>query len=71
MSGLKIVDSFWFSTPLHHFGIVITENEMGVKKARIGMVTGRDQKADEKIIADWGARVPKDAVITFLGQADR
>ena len=69
--SLKIVDSMWFTTPMHHFGMVITENEMGVKKVRIGMAAGKNQKADERLIADWGARVPKDAGIEFLEQADR
>lgn len=69
--ALKIIDTFWFSTPMHHFGMVITENEMGVKKCRIGMVQGQDMEADARTIADWGARVPKDAVIQFLKQADR
>lgn len=68
---LKIIDTIWFTTAMHHFGMVITENEMGVKKVRIGMAAGKDQEADTKRIADWGARVPKSAVIMFLEQADR
>ncbi len=70
--SLKIVDSFWFSNRDGTYGMVITENEMGVKKARIGICSGHaKQKDDEKYIAAWGGRVVKDAVIKFLEQADQ
>jgi hypothetical protein len=68
---LKIIDTFWFSNRDGHYGMVITENEMGVKKCRIGKVFGGDQKLDADYLAAWGGRVVKDAVIKFLQQADR
>jgi hypothetical protein len=69
--SLKIIDTFWFTNRDGTYGMVITENEMGIKKARIGIVGGRDQHRDAKFLASWGGRVPKDAVIKFLEQADR
>jgi len=68
---LKVVDAFWFSNRDGTYGMVITENEMGLRKVRIGLATGIDQKIDTEDIASWGGRVPKDAVIKFLQQADR
>lgn len=70
-NGLKIIDTFWFSNKDGTYGMVITENEMGVKKTRIGKASGVDQKLDAEYIAAWGGRVVKDAVIKFLKQADR
>lgn len=69
--ALKIIDTFWFSNKDGSYGMVITENEMGVKKARIGKVAGWNQKEDAAYLAAWGGRVVKDAVIEFLKQADR
>lgn len=70
--ALKIVDTFWFSNRDGTYGMVITENEMGVKKTRIGMCgPGSNMEEDAKYIAAWGGRVVKDALIKFLEQADR
>jgi len=69
--GLKVIDTFWFSNRDGTYGMVITENEAGVKKARIGKVAGVDQKVDADYLAAWGGRVVKSAVIKFLEQADR
>ncbi len=68
---LKIVDTFWFSNRDGHYRMVITENETGIKKCRIGKVAGADQKRDAEYLAAWGGRVVKSAVIKFLEQADR
>lgn len=69
--ALKIIDTFWFSNKDGTIGMVITENEMGVKKVRIGKASGLAQNLDAGYISAWGGRVPKDAVIEFLKQADR
>jgi hypothetical protein len=69
--ALKVIDTFWFSNRDGTYGMVITENEVGVKKARIGIVAGVDQKKDADYLAAWGGRVVKDAVIEFLKKADR
>ncbi len=66
----NVVDSFWFTNNRGTVGLVLTQNEMGVKKIRIGSVPGFDQKADEQWLAAWGARFPKEGLLCFINQAD-
>ena len=54
---MKVIDSMWFSTVLGQFGFVVGENEMGERKLYAGVVSGRDQKADEQAILSWGNKV--------------
>ena len=52
----KIVESFWF-TGITVIGIVVIEDDIGKRKAYIGLGYGDDQKRDERIIAERGAPV--------------
>lgn len=54
----KIISVTWFQHGGHSFGIVITENSEGVKKAWIGVVAGIDPKKDMINIATTGAKFP-------------
>jgi len=51
---MKVIDSMWFNTMLGHFGLVVGENSLGERNLYGGVVSGLDQKADEKAILDWG-----------------
>lgn len=55
----KILAVEWFTQGQapHHFGIVITENEVGEKKAYIGIADGLEVSTDIQSIADWGCKI--------------
>ena len=57
MGEQKILGSIWFSSLKGHFGIVITDNGCE-EKAYIGLAGGADEEADEKMIAQFGAKFP-------------
>ena len=57
MADVKILGSVWFSSLKGHFGIVVTDNGHE-EKAYIGMCNGEDEKADEILIASYGAKFP-------------
>ena len=52
----KIIESLWF-TGVSTIGIVVTENDVGKRKAYIGLGFGDDPKADEQRIASDGVPV--------------
>lgn len=54
---MKVIDSMWFTTSQGLFGLVVGENEMGERKLYAGVVSGLDQKADERAILSWGNKV--------------
>lgn len=68
---VKVLDSLWFTTSIGTIiGLVLTENDVGVKKIRIGPGIGSaSQEADEKFVAAHGSRLPK-AVAQFIARAD-
>lgn len=69
--ALRVIDKFWFTNQRGTVGMVITENEMGVKKIRIGSVAGFNEKNDADYLAAWGSRVPKEAILEFVSKADK
>jgi len=54
---MKVIDSTWFNNNQGSFGFVVGENEMGERKLYAGVVSGFDQKADERAILSWGNKV--------------
>ena len=54
---MKVLEVIWISTLTGQLGIVLTENMVGEKKARIGMVKGVDQKADIEHIMEFGGKI--------------
>lgn len=55
---MKILDTMWFNSRGGHCGLVIGEDEVtGEKKAYIGVVSGTNEEADTKEVAEWGCRV--------------
>lgn len=71
--SLKIIDSMWISglqIPGVQIGLVITENEIGVKKLRAGLAAGLDVDKDMRLIASHGGRLSKRALLHFLERVD-
>lgn len=58
---MKIKRSIWFTPRGACIGIVIVECDDGTEKAYIGVGHGKDQKADEQLIADYGSKLPLEA----------
>lgn len=59
---MKVIEVIWISSLAGQLGIVLTENEVGEKKARIGVALGADEKADIEYIMEYGGKInPKDA----------
>lgn len=61
----KILGSTWFTPALpaggpKGIGIVLVEDTMGEHRAYIGIGNGINQRADEIVIARWGATFPVD-----------
>lgn len=69
---MKILQSTWFSPVLPPslrwfvpgnvnpiVGVVLTVNEMGVRKGYLGIGEGIDQKEDEGFIAQYGHKLPR------------
>ena len=52
----KIIESFWFRG-VSTIGIVVTENEVGIRKTYMGLGFGDNQKEDEQRIASDGVPV--------------
>ena len=51
---MKILKSTWTSCSSGTIGILVTENDVGYRKARVGIVKGYDESADEKMVAEQG-----------------
>ena len=56
---MTILKKVWFTHLNNTIGIIVCENEMGVRKSYMGMGLGLDEDADAKAISEHGARVPK------------
>lgn len=65
---MKVIDSIWFNTPQGHFGFVVGENERGERKLYGGVVTGLDQKYDEKLILDYGNKISTDMLESIIAR---
>lgn len=51
---MKIIDSLWFTGEFGKIGIVVVKNNGKDIKAYIGLAKGRDEQADERMIAEYG-----------------
>lgn len=63
---MKVIYSTWFTSLNGYAGIVIGEAEDGKRKAYIGIGDGIDEKADERFILEWGAKLPPDLLRKVL-----
>ena len=62
---MKILYSIWF-TATTCIGIVITENEIGERKVRMGLASGFDEQADARRIAETGCRISVDILENII-----
>jgi hypothetical protein len=55
---MRVVEATWFSTFRGTVGIVVTDDEFGGRKARIGICTSTNEKVDTQFIVDHGQEIP-------------
>lgn len=71
---MKIIGTVWFTNMDGHcIGIVTIENDIGERKAYIGLGEGRDEEVDAQHIAENGAPVYKAfirGVLDMLNKVD-
>lgn len=53
----KVIDSMWFSTYPGIFGIVVSEDDSGVRKLTASVVKGINRQEDEKYVISHGTTV--------------
>lgn len=63
---MKIIYSSFFSNRVGTVGLVITENQQGVRKLRCSPVFGLSEDRDKDLIAKWGSTIPENEVKTIL-----
>lgn len=71
---MKILYSTWFTSFNLSLGVVVIENEDGVRKAYLGRALGLDQEADENNIVENGCKVHEsqlEEVLNLLKQASK
>jgi len=66
---MKIIQSWWFAGQVC-VGMVVTENDTGNRKARIGVGKGNNEESDSQLIADYGFEISlvdlQDVIDTIL-----
>lgn len=68
---MKVIDSMWFNTALGCFGFVVGENESGESNLYAGVVSGRNQEADEQSVLDWGNKVNIDLMEGLIAKTKK
>lgn len=71
----KILSSLWFNEMgrVGCIGIVTVENELGERKAYVGIGSGFDEAADARHIAEYGGKLTLDdakAIVARLQQPE-
>ena len=60
---MKVIETLWFANLCGTTGIVILEEDVtGDRKAYIGSVPGKDEKADTHAIIAWGNKFSYDTI---------
>ena len=59
---MKVLGAFWFST----IGIAVIENNVGIKKAYISVISGDDEQQDTDYIIENGYPVHKDQLKSII-----
>lgn len=57
---MKVIDKYWFTSSEGCVGIIITENHVGDRKARISRVQGNNEETDTEFVVENGAEIPID-----------
>lgn len=66
---MKIIHTAWFSG-IKCIGIVVIENEIGEKKAYIGIGDGQNEKFDAEKIAAYGIKMLKESLKEILSKLE-
>jgi len=66
-SGVKVLDVVWFSAT-STIGIVLTENDIGERKAYIKTVSGTSEELDMTMVAEYGNTFPLNSAYELFPQ---
>ena len=69
---MKVINTIWFTGMYGFCGIVLGEDSIsGERKAYLGVHAGQSEAADQQIIADGGAKLPRGIVVRILNHLDK
>lgn len=54
----QTAETLWFTTMDGLLGVVLTKDNLGIKRVYIGQASGHDSEGDVKHILEWGTTVP-------------
>lgn len=68
---MKVIETLWFTNMNGTAGIAIVEEDnTGDRKAYIGAVSGKDEKADTESLLAWGTRLSLDTIERIMVTLD-
>lgn len=67
---MKIISTDWATHGVGTIGIIVTENEIGERKIRIGIGAGYSEAEDARTIAESGGRISVDSLRQIIKTAE-